>query len=82
MSPVRPLVPQPAGSATFGVLALDRDSACLPVRAVSEGSSCPWPDARESRSVTVNNGPDPVLWDMVDEWGMQSFPASDPPANW
>ena len=20
--------------------------------------------------------------DMVDEWGMQSFPASDPPSNW
>ncbi len=21
-------------------------------------------------------------WDLVDEWGAQSFPASDPPANW
>jgi hypothetical protein len=21
-------------------------------------------------------------WDMVDEWGIQSFPASDPPSNW
>jgi hypothetical protein len=28
---------------------------------------------------------DPPLstdWDLVDEWGVQSFPASDPPANW
>jgi hypothetical protein len=21
-------------------------------------------------------------WDLVDQWGAQSFPASDPPANW
>jgi hypothetical protein len=21
-------------------------------------------------------------WDIVDQWGEQSFPASDPPANW
>jgi hypothetical protein len=23
-----------------------------------------------------------LTWDAVDEWGAQSFPASDPPANW
>jgi hypothetical protein len=21
-------------------------------------------------------------WDIVDDWGVASFPASDPPANW
>jgi hypothetical protein len=21
-------------------------------------------------------------WDLVDDWGVASFPASDPPANW
>jgi hypothetical protein len=23
-----------------------------------------------------------IAQDIVDEWGLQSFPASDPPANW
>jgi hypothetical protein len=30
-------------------------------------------------------GPDAAVkqpWDMVDEWGLASFPASDPPSNW
>jgi hypothetical protein len=32
--------------------------------------------------VPVIADPEPAATDMVDEWGMQSFPASDPPSNW
>jgi hypothetical protein len=32
---------------------------------------------------TVEQIPPPVVGiDIVEEWGLQSFPASDPPANW
>jgi hypothetical protein len=44
--------------------------------------SCPWPRlARPSWEPAVTGTELPV-WDIVDEWGVQSFPASDPPANW
>lgn len=39
-------------------------------------------DARTGKDHTRDRGAARVAWDIVDEWGDQSFPASDPPANW
>jgi hypothetical protein len=36
--------------------------------------------AASARFVDVLGGAD--FGDIVDEWGAQSFPASDPPSNW
>jgi hypothetical protein len=41
-------------------------------------ASCPPADEAESRR-RVKQTPE---LDLVDEWGRESFPASDPPANW
>jgi hypothetical protein len=30
----------------------------------------------------VEAGPEDPVEDIVEVWGMQSFPASDPPSNW
>ena len=47
------------------------------------------PTAPEPAEVAVVDLPvapaarrDTPLSDIVEEWGIQSFPASDPPANW
>jgi hypothetical protein len=43
------------------------------------------PGARVATPVDVDatDRPDSDLtWDIVDQWGADSFPASDPPANW
>ncbi len=37
-------------------------------------STLPWMQADDAVSGEA--------WDIVDEWGLQSFPASDPPSNW
>ncbi len=48
---------------------------------VLRGDSCPWPRAEGERSGRGNEGGG-ERWDIVEDWGRGSFPASDPPANW
>ena len=58
---------------------------------VLEAHACPWPVSSLSSARADPNNTDPTkaqpdvlrpTWDIVEEWGDQSFPASDPPANW
>lgn len=45
------------------------------------GDSCPWPRVDEEPADRRARGGDERR-DIVEEWGIGSFPASDPPANW
>ena len=59
----------------------------------SEPNVCSWPRlAGPPPQIQADRGAEPADrsaqvfdWlpqDIVEEWGLQSFPASDPPANW
>ncbi len=42
-----------------------------------------WPPADEREATQALLEPEtPGRPDLVDQWGLDSFPASDPPANW
>lgn len=86
MTPVRALVPEPAPPARPGRFDIWSGSELLLACGVFHGESCPWPYVgTPSPGLAPGRklrGPEFSAWDIVDEWGAQSFPASDPPANW
>jgi hypothetical protein len=83
MALVHALVPEPALPASFTRADLLRRLDLYPrLRGVQELGSCPWPLGGAPSSAIASHGTGVVAWDIVDEWGDQSFPASDPPANW
>jgi hypothetical protein len=74
---------------TFGI-AESLDPLASGLLGDSEGSGAsayPWSQAttQQPTQVVAAKAETEVVrlaWDIVDEWGDQSFPASDPPANW
>lgn len=58
----------------------DPDLAPAPARAVQTVSSSETSDP--GRDSSSDEAAKAKLDGMVDEWGKQSFPASDPPSNW
>jgi hypothetical protein len=42
----------------------------------------PWPSRSVSVEIIRESPQSAGVMDIVEEWGVQSFPASDPPANW
>jgi hypothetical protein len=76
----RRMTPVPALSPVPGCLTAPRLRLLVLPHAL-EGESSPWPrlvNATSTNRQITTEGP---AWDAVDEWGVQSFPASDAPPN-
>lgn len=77
------LVPKPALPMSLTRAELLKPLDLLPrLQDIVEPGSCLRAPAAAPSLLNTAHGTDAVAWDIVDEWGVQSFPASDPPANW
>jgi hypothetical protein len=61
-----------------------QDEPSPPTRAIPHATSTvgELADRHTPSSSAFGDRSDEQEWDIVDEWGNDSFPASDPPANW
>lgn len=84
MVQVPALLPDPVPMPDAATTAEGLHASPAPEARDGAGSSRPGPRPQPSTRRTDDEETpvwDPA-WDIVDEWGAQSFPASDPPANW
>ena len=82
MTLVRAVAPEPASSRTPDCSAPVTGSDIPMFPQVVDALSCRWPRVGTLLSTRQRDAAENTGWDIVDEWGLQSFPASDPPANW
>jgi hypothetical protein len=79
---VRVVTPEPASSPTAACSESVPGPDFQVFPQVLDGLSCTWPRAGALATTVSPDAGHGSGWDIVDEWGLQSFPASDPPANW
>lgn len=60
-------------------MAIDLDNLDRPQPAAAAASLV---RLRQDNTLSISVAVDRDFNDIVDEWGAQSFPASDPPSNW
>lgn len=82
MALVRARVLESTSAQTPGHFGRGKALGLLLLPDVLEAESSPWPRIATPSFPKARTHAEFLAWDIVDEWGSQSFPASDPPANW
>jgi hypothetical protein len=78
----RAVTPEPVSPPTSGCSEPVTGSDIPVFPEVLDALSCTWSRVETLPSTMPPAAGEGSGWDIVDEWGFQSFPASDPPANW